>query len=129
MITQARCEDRIQKSLEGRMNVLKRLMECNDPTEYVYDEDGVELGCFEYYHLEFVYVEPMTYDKQPFGYWRYLISTGGPHDEIRYITGSDGNVVEMQYWFLDWFDGACIVLEGEYERIAQRIYDYFIHCL
>tara|TARA_R100001443_G_scaffold116608_1_gene137539 strand:- start:13442 stop:13792 length:351 start_codon:yes stop_codon:yes gene_type:complete len=57
--------------------------------------------------LSFDYVEPNTFEGQEVGYYRYQMSWGGPSDEFRMYDNSD----KIQYWFLDWFDGAFIEVD------------------
>lgn len=49
------------------------------------------------------YVEPGTFKNQSKGYHRIQFSWGGPSDELR-VFGPE----KVEYWFLDWFDGASI---------------------
>ena len=37
---------------------------------------------------------------------RYLISTGGPGEEIRFFCDFNRRPYRAEFWFLDWFDGA-----------------------
>jgi hypothetical protein len=42
------------------------------------------------------------------GYWCYLLSTGGPHDDVRFWADYDGAMHYAEYHFMDWYDGAQI---------------------
>jgi hypothetical protein len=42
------------------------------------------------------------------GYYRLQLSWGGPSDEFRIYTGANKSIEKIKYWYLDWFDGACI---------------------
>jgi len=70
---------------------------------------------FEYvgqYGLCFDYVEPNTFKDQEIGYFRWQLSWGGPGDEFRiYMDGS--NIDYIEYWYLDWFDGASICIDDD----------------
>tara|TARA_R100000329_G_scaffold29656_1_gene27253 strand:+ start:275 stop:595 length:321 start_codon:yes stop_codon:yes gene_type:complete len=57
--------------------------------------------------LSFDYVEPNTFEGQNIGYYRYQMGWGGPSDEFRKYDNKDF----IEYWFLDWFDGASIVVK------------------
>ena len=81
-------------------------------------EDGTQLGD---YGLSWDYVEPDTFEDQPNGYYRYQISWGGPSEEIRY---HDDGIVE--FWFLDWFDGACVQLTGDDLEVALWVAEMHI---
>ena len=57
--------------------------------------------------LCFDFVSVDTFENQNRGYWRFQMSWGGPSDEFRMYDNSD----KIQYWFLDWFDGAFIEVD------------------
>ena len=59
-----------------------------------------------YEALSFDYVDPNTFDQQPEGYWRWQFSWGGPGDELRGYVNEHKELHRLEYWFLDWFDGA-----------------------
>ena len=42
------------------------------------------------------------------GYHRYLLSYGGPSEEFRFYCDASGYCYLVEFWYLDWFDGACI---------------------
>ncbi len=54
------------------------------------------------------YVEPFTFDDQREGYYRLQLSWGGPSDEFRIYTDMSKTIKEIEYWYMDWFDGACV---------------------
>jgi len=60
--------------------------------------------------LGFDYVEPGTFTDQLEGYWRWQLSWGGPGDEFRIYINPDKSVHRIEYWYLDWFDGAKVTL-------------------
>jgi len=41
-------------------------------------------------------------------HWTYLISTGGPGTEIRFFAYHNLELYRAEFWFLPWFDGACV---------------------
>ena len=86
-----KCEDRIQEEWKSRQQDLEK-----------YGTD------FE--ALSFDYVPPNTFDKQPEGYWRWQFSWGGPSDELRGYVNENKELHRLEYWFLDWFDGAKLLL-------------------
>ena len=92
----ASCEARIDEHLAGRLADLHQLWDQNPET---YDD---ELGNLSEYGLSFDYVEPDTFNDQPFGYYRYQLSWGGPSDEFRFWPHDNS----ITYHFMDWFDGA-----------------------
>jgi len=118
---QATCEERIDSEMKRTLRTLWKLwewykvkMDEYHPTE--------QTNIYEY-GLSFDYVEPGTFNDQPIGYWRYQLSWGGPSDEFRFFDdGYDGARVE--YWFLDWFDGAHRILRGEDRSLMLEIFDW-----
>lgn len=92
-----KCKQRINAALKGRLADLKKLL--NDGPEE-------QLGALPDYALCFDYVEPYTFGDQPEGYFRYQMSWGGPSDEFRFFVNLDLSCHRVEYWFLDWFDGA-----------------------
>jgi len=60
------------------------------------------------YGLSFDYVEPFTFDNQRDGYWRFQISWGGPSEELRAWYDSEDNLRALEFWFLDWGEGAMV---------------------
>lgn len=95
-MSELKCEARIDQELT-RLDDLRRLLN---------GEQDDELGALEHYPLGFDYVAPNTFDDQKEGYFRYQISWGGPSDEFRFPVNPDLSCHRVEYWFLDWFDGA-----------------------
>ena len=93
---QLSCEERISQEWDGRKEDLQKLLEAEDN----YTED---LGYLNEYGLCLDFVEAGTLKDQREDYVRYQFSTGGPGDELRFFKNGD-----IEYWFLDWFDGAHI---------------------
>lgn len=87
MKEEEKCENRIDEALADRLEDFK--------------EGELEGLCFNY-------VEPNTFDDQPQGFYRWQISWGGPSDEFRLLPSG-----KVEYWFLDWFDGA-----------SREVYDF-----
>ena len=88
-----KCKDRIQQQWKGRQKDLK------DP---------------EFEGLCFDYVDPNTFHDQLEGYWRWQFSWGGPSDELRAYVNLDKSIHRLEYWFLDWGDGANVLVnKGE----------------
>ena len=64
----------------------------------------------EFEALGFDYVEPHTFTDQPEGYHRWQSSWGGPSDELRAYVNEHGEIHRLEYWYLDWFDGAHVLV-------------------
>lgn len=108
-----KCEQRIDEALKGRLDDLRRLLG---------GEECEELGAFAHYALGFDYVAPGTFDDQKEGYFRYQLSWGGPSDEFRFFVNPDLSCHRVEYWFLDWFDGAHRVCEQD--AVLLQLWDW-----
>ena len=91
-----KCIDLVQGEFEDRLKDLK----VTDPD----NENYMEGLCFDY-------VEPDTFTDQKEGDWRWQLSWGGPSDEFRIFVNPDKSVHRIEYWYLDWFDGASETLD------------------
>jgi hypothetical protein len=117
----ATCKDRVREELEGRLSDLRRLWKAYQEG----DEEVEDLGSFPDYGLCFDYVPQGTFRDQEEGYFRYQISWGGPSDEFRFYVNLDFSVHRIEYWFLDWFDGASITLSGKDKSFMTEVFDFF----
>lgn len=116
-MTQPTCADLVVDQWERTREALQAFQ--NDDLT---NEDGTELG---EYGLSFDFVEPNTFDDQPVGYWRYLMSWGGPADEIRYNLDEDSRYgLKIEYWYLQWFDGASVHLKGDDKELAMWVFGH-----
>jgi len=125
---QETCAERVSESLESKLETLRALWElyCEDPEAY-HEEEETRL---DEYALCFDYVAPDTFNDQPEGYFRYQISYGGPSEEFRIYANKDAphswTIYRIEYWFLDWFDGACRHLSGsDFEWFEEFVLSYF----
>jgi hypothetical protein len=125
MEAQVTCADRVQASWERIREDLQTLRDAED-------NETEDLGHLYEYGLSFGYVEADTFEDQPLGYYRYQKSWGGPAEELRFeydhIKSFDSNVdcYKVEFWFLDWFDGACIELAGDDLELAMWLFDMHI---
>ena len=97
------CADQVQEHFEDRLKELH----------------SVEGLCFDY-------VDPNTFNDQKEGYWRWQLSWGGPGDEFRIYINPDKSVHRIEYWYLDWWDGAHVTLNPEthsdvWEKLADMV--------
>jgi hypothetical protein len=146
-----KCEKRVGKHLESRLEDLRLLWaaytnagwkcpECEGEEgldcelcggEGTIDEEGYlpDLGNMYEYGLCFDYVAPDTFNDQEEGFFRYQLSTGGPGDEFRIFAQKVNDyrfsVYRIEYWFLDWFDGASRTLYGPDRELLEEIFDSF----
>ena len=116
-----RCEDRVKDSFESTMDDLRQLWAayCNG------EEEVEDLGTFYEYGLCFDYVSADTFTDQKPGYFRYQLSYGGPSTEFRYYTDADLSLYKIEYWLLDWFDGAHVLVDGDDYKLMGEIFDMF----
>jgi hypothetical protein len=98
-----RCVDLVQERFEDRLATIKKAMEnLFDGKEP--DEEG---GLFDI-GLDFSFVPSFTFDEQEEHYFRWQLSWGGPSDEFRIYTDNENNINRIEYWYMDWFDGASV---------------------
>ncbi len=111
-MAEQKCKDKVDQSFESTMEDLAGMWErhCEGIEDH---EDG---NLYEY-GLCFDYVAPGTFDDQREGFWRYQLSTGGPGTEFRIYASLDGEygvaIYRIEYWYLDWFDGAKVEVTGD----------------
>ncbi len=125
---QLTCEQRVSAEFEKEIRTLRALWAtyCEDVEAYNEDEEAR----LSEYGLSFDYVAPNTFDDQPEGYWRYQISWGGPSDEFRFygemVNEWRAVIHRIEYWFMDWFDGASHTLHGdEFKFMDELLTSYF----
>ena len=108
------CEERIDKELEARIKDFKRALEERD-------EDGRVVIDGEVYEdiIEWLNTYALAYEDDPhYRAKRLELSWGGPSDYFLFFEDGD-----IEYRFLDWFDGASRKLTGEDYEIMKRFYD------
>ncbi len=117
------CKERIAEHLKSRIEDLEKLFTLYQEGN---EEGDPELGTFEEYGLCFDYVPPGTFHGQRRGYFRYQLSCGGPQEEFRFLTEDpDDPTPVIEFWFLDWFDGAGKKLQGKNYTLMKEIWDFF----
>ena len=119
---QATCKERVASHLRGRIQDLRKLWKLEQAGN---EEGDPELGTFNEYGLSFDYVAPDTFEHQRRGFFRYQLSTGGPGDEFRFYATEGFGLDRIEYWFLDWFDGARIRLKGRDLELMTEIWEMF----
>lgn len=118
-----KCKDLVKTAYGNRFNDIMILWESDcQGKEYVED-----LGNIYEYGLSFDYVAPGTFKDQKEGYFRYQISWGGPSEEFRIYTNLNYQPYKIEFWYLDWFDGACHTLEGqEFKWFSEFFTSFFV---
>ena len=99
------------------------LKTCAERIQEQWQQRREDLEDPEFEGLSFDYVEPHTFEKQPEGYWRWQFSWGGPSDELRAYVNENKEIHRLEYWFMDWMDGAKLELQPD-EPSWQRMQDY-----
>jgi hypothetical protein len=122
---QLTCEQRVDSELEGTLVDILKLwnMKYDNP-----DAEDYELGTLANYGLGFDYVAPHTFEDQDTGYFRWLLSSGGPSDEFRFYASPTPHgwvVNQIEYWFLNWFDGAHRELHAKDKTLLVNIFNDF----
>ena len=126
MEKQATCKDRVGANYKARIEDIRQLWAAygEDPEKQLPD-----LGNFNEYGLCFDYVAPGTFNGQRRGYFRYQLSWGGPGDEFRFYTDENFKPSRVEYWFLDWFDGAKrTIRSGTDWELLTEIFEDFRDC-
>jgi hypothetical protein len=118
---QKSCAERVQDQYDNAMETLRILWKSYCKGE----ERHKEYGSLWEYGLSFDYVAPGTFEDQECGYFRYQLSWGGPSDEFRFYADHRHNVSCIEYWFLDWYDGASIELTGEDFQFMLELFGWF----
>ena len=86
---------------------------CKERIDEQWQQRQEDLQAPECEGLGFDYVEPHTFTDQLEGYWRWQFSWGGPSDELRAFVNEHKEIHRLEYWFMDWMDGAKIDLTQE----------------
>ena len=103
MTTEKRCIDLVQERFEDRLATIQQaLQNYNDG-----QEPDAEGGLFDI-ALGFDFVPFYTFEDQEEHYFRWQLSWGGPSDEFRVYTDNQNNINRIEYWYMDWFDGASV---------------------
>lgn len=116
---QRSCDERVDSELADRIEDLRRVWDA-----YCRGE-GDEAEEFHEYGLTFDYVPAGTFGDQEEGYFRYQLSWGGPSDEFRFFVDAGGHLHRIEYWFLDWFDGASRRLAWPEKDLLTEIFQWF----
>ena len=97
---QLKCKDLVQASWESQEKDYKNFKDEGD-FESLYDYANETALSFEKVHKN----SKENIDRS---YYRLQLSWGGPSTEFRAYLNADHDIDYIEYWYLDWFDGACI---------------------
>jgi hypothetical protein len=122
METDKKCKELVKEAYKSRMKDITKLWaqykndsEANDP----------ELGRWDEYGLSFDYVPKDSFSDQRKGYFRYQISWGGPSEEFRIYADECLEIDRIEFWYLDWFDGAKVQVTGKALQTWHEIWADF----
>lgn len=110
---QKKCKDKVEGAFNSRMEDIRKLFAAYCKGD---DEEVEDLGTLNEYGLCIDLVEAGTFQDQREDYVRYQLSWGGPAEEFRVYRNG-----EVEFWYLDWFDGAPIGVENEDADIIKEI--------
>jgi len=108
-MSRGKCVDVVEESFKGRMEDIRTLFKAKNQTTE-------ELGNLDEYGLSIDFVEAGTFKDQREDFYRYQLSWGGPSEEFRIYKNGD-----IEFWYLDWFDGAKTDVKGEDANIIKEI--------
>lgn len=117
------CEEIVDKELQSRLDDIREI--CRKTRE---EEDSDLVDMINEFGLGFDYVSEDTFEDQDEGYFRWQISYGGPSDEFRFFVRSSVygfQAVSVEYWFLNWFDGASRELKGADLQLLKWVFNFF----
>ena len=101
----------------GELDLDSLLNECgNDINDQLIER-------FWEYGLSFDYVEPGTFAYLEKGYFRYQIAYGGPTEEFRFYINPDKTCHTIEFWLLDWFDGASLIMCDDDKDLMTDVYE------
>ena len=101
------------------VTVIKKEPTCAELVKQEWIDRQENLKDPEYEALGFDYVEPHTFNDQPEGYWRWQFSWGGPSDELRAYVNEHKEIHRLEYWYMDWGDGASIQVQQDADAWSQ----------
>lgn len=123
------CAERVRGAWASRRADLKEILRrMREVPNWEGDDEYADL---HEYGLGIWYTPVGTYPKQKEGWWTYQFSTGGPGDELRFFgawppgrgkSHKERRPERVEFWFLDWFDGA--KLDVTDDEVARQVWDY-----
>lgn len=121
MDTPSTCQELGYDALMSRLEDIRKLWKAvqdGDPDRHI-----DELGTFNDYGLELTMVP-----SEKGRYIRWVLCTGGPHEEFRlYYTarGSRHSVQQVEFWYHDWTCGVSFTLSGSSKKLLENIFQYW----
>ncbi len=122
---QRSCLERVRLHYDSRMDDIRTLWALYREDPEARTEDG---ECWYEYGLCFDYVPAGTFSDQERGFFRFQLSCGGPQEEFRYYTDECLDPYKIEFWFLDWGDGAHVNPQGADLELIREIWDDWKDC-
>ena len=114
-----KCIDLVQSEYDYTLNQFKEAYQYFNQDEELREPNEELEHCEDFgqyideYGLCFDWVAPNTFNNQKEGFWRWQLSWGGPSDEFRIFLDEDNKIYKIEYWYMDWFDGASIIVKNK----------------
>ena len=122
------CEERIDAAMTKRIAHIRKLLDLYYEGN---DEDDPDLGNIWEYGLSLEWSQPDDEDEPR--YIRYILSTGGPHEEFRFWLPSQGSRTGspsfIKFVYQDWWDGAERQVMGDDIDTMAELYEWFIDAM
>tara|TARA_R100000664_G_C2735283_1_gene124861 strand:- start:40 stop:420 length:381 start_codon:yes stop_codon:yes gene_type:complete len=113
------CKDLVNESYDLLLDEWNKVID----KKFIDDENESLFDYVNQSKLSFEFVKADTFTDQKVGYYRLQLSYGGPSTEFRIYTDKDLNIHHVEYWYLDWFDGASIKI---YSSTVLEILNQFL---
>ena len=111
------CSELIKEELKERIEDFKQALRSYEENNYekIVTEDGYEYEDI----IDWIVCNSLgVYDDNYYRAKRLELSCGGPQDYFLYFPKLD----IIEYHYLDWFDGASLVLDGEDFKVMSEIF-------
>ena len=109
MTTKQTCEGRIDEGLANRITEFEDALKGKYPGNKKYED-----------FIDWLNQFALAYSDDPhYRAKRLELSCGGPQDFFLFYENGD-----IEYRFLDWFDGAVRLLDGHYRDVMNQVYEY-----
>ena len=105
---QLKCKDLVEEKFKDTIDEVRGMYKAGD------------YEALSEYALSLDYVKAGTFSNQRAGYLRWQLSWGGPSDEFRIYDNGD-----VEYWYLDWWDGACVDVDGDDAEIIKNFTGWY----
>lgn len=106
------CKEQINHILRRRIKAIRQTM------RHESDLDFCDLG------IAFDYVPSDTFNNRR-GYYRFQLATQDPQEEFRFFCDNENNITSIEFWLVDWGDGAKRTLRTHDLELLQTVFQHF----